>query len=113
MSPLLDEVLFRSQNFDFLFRTLRLNEPASEAKKPVLWPQSLSVDGSCEGHTILRTHATFPVTPDKMATSNGGGMEVDGAGEYFSVLSRLPAAVLLNMRANSSVWFIFLCSVCL
>lgn len=22
--------------------------------------------------------------PDKMATSNGGGMEVDGAGKYFS-----------------------------
>lgn len=25
--------------------------------------------------------------PDKMATSNGGGMEVDGAGEYLSLIS--------------------------
>lgn len=24
--------------------------------------------------------------PDKMATSNGGGMEVDGAGKYFSFI---------------------------
>lgn len=40
-------------------------------------------------------------------------MEVDGAGEYFSVLSRVPPAVFMNRRANSSMWFIFLCSVCL
>lgn len=25
-------------------------------------------------------------SPDKMATSNGGGMEVDGAGKYFSLI---------------------------
>lgn len=24
--------------------------------------------------------------PDKMATSNGGGMEVDGAGKFFSLI---------------------------
>lgn len=26
------------------------------------------------------------LTPDKMATSNGGGMEVDGAGKYLSLI---------------------------
>lgn len=32
--------------------------------------------------------------PDKMATSNGGGMEVDGAGKYFSFILRFKKIIL-------------------
>lgn len=34
--------------------------------------------------------------PDKMATSNGGGMEVDGAGEYLSYNSEFLPAIVIN-----------------
>lgn len=104
--PLSDEVYLHISEFWLSFQNFETEGSSLRGKKSVLCPQSLSVGGFCEGHTILRTHAKFRVTPDKMATSNGGGMEVDGAGEYFSLLSRVPPAVLTNIRANSSMRFI-------
>lgn len=36
----------------------------------------------------LNSPVRLRTLPDKMATSNGGGMEVDGAGKYFSFILR-------------------------
>lgn len=56
-------------------------------------PHKVSVGDFLDGHEILRGRAEFDVTPDKMATSNGGGMEVDGAGKYFSFLTTVTSVV--------------------
>lgn len=56
-------------------------------------PHKVSVGDFLDGHEILRGRAEFDVTPDKMATSNGGGMEVDGAGKYFLFLTTVTSVV--------------------
>ena len=38
--------------------------------------------------------------PDKMATSNGGGMEVDGAGECFSLISWFLPDISMDLNAD-------------
>lgn len=38
-----------------------------------------------------------------MATSNGGGMEVDGAGEYFLFISPFPPRIDTNPCVDGSV----------
>lgn len=36
------------------------------------------------------------LTPDKMATSNGGGMEVDGAGKYLSFIPSFKSDIIVD-----------------
>lgn len=45
--------------------------------------------------------------PDKMATSNGGGMEVDGAGECFSLISSFVPDINTDLNADCRLCCIF------
>lgn len=45
--------------------------------------------------------------PDKMATSNGGGMEVDGAGKYFSFILQFVYNFYLNLCTYCSKLCVF------
>lgn len=74
-----------SLSADVLFRDLR----SRRDERNVLCPHSVSVGDFLDGHEILCGRAEFGATPDKMATSNGGGMEVDGAGKHFLFLTNL------------------------
>lgn len=46
--------------------------------------------------------------PDKMATSNGGGMEVDGAGEYLSLISSF-LSTSTKTCVQVAVYVVFVC----
>lgn len=49
--------------------------------------------------------------PDKMATSNGGGMEVDGAGKYFSLILYFLPDFNTKLYADCRICFTFVLRV--
>lgn len=91
LSPRFDVIIFRSSLPAFCHSFKELRSRGDE--RNVFCPHSVSVGNFLDGHEILRGRAEFGVTPDKMATSNGGGMEVDGAGKCFLFLLNVTPAV--------------------